>query len=970
MSKTNILTPSPADPEKFDPGASTLDPAIFKIMADTAPVIILLLDTQGVIQHVNPYFERLCGYRLDEIKGKDWFTSFLPARDHDRMRALFESAIHDLPIRGNINPIITSSGEEREIEWHAQAMRTPKGDIASLLSIGLDITARKQAEDARNLSEQRLQLAVQSAHLGIYDHDYNTDTIYWSPELRTIYGFGPDETATIERMMERVLADDRDRLAAAIAEAHDPAGNGSFGIEFRIRRDDGEIVWLDARSQTIFEGEGEDRRKIRTIGVLTDVTQSKRDQRTLQMMKFSIDHMGDKVTWINSEAKVLYANIAACESLGYTEEEMLHMSVPDFDPDFPVEAWPQHWEDLKKYKSFTFESRHRTKDGRIYPVEISINYMRFEDEEYNCGYARDISKRKQIEEELRIAATTFDTQEAILITDHHATILRVNQAFQDMSGYSADELIGKNPRIFKSGRHDADFYRSMWSELVKSGRWSGEIWDRRKNGEIYPKAVTITAVYDDRQQVSNYVSVSRDISRIKETEREIHQLAFYDQLTKLPNRRLLLDRLRHTMAGSARHDWHAALIFLDLDHFKTINDTQGHLMGDRLLIEAARRLKGCVRESDSVARLGGDEFVVVLEELSRNADEAAAQAELIVEKIRGELCKPYALNNYDYISTASIGINLFRGQQESVEDLLKHADIAMYQAKTAGRNAVRFYDPAMQTAIDARVDLEDELRQALAKQQFRLHYQIQVDKSRRPLGAEVLLRWAHPKRGLVPPADFIVITEDTGLIVPIGLWVLQTACEQLKAWRHDTLTRDLILAVNVSAKQFRQADFVSQVKRILLETGAPPSHLKLELTESTVLENIDDTITKMRELKLLGVSFSMDDFGTGYSSLQYLKMLPLDQIKIDRSFVRDITFDPNDDAIVQTIIAMSKALGLNVIAEGVETETQREFLERHDCPAFQGYLFGKPLPQEQFEDLLRAQPRNAKSRNGTNSFDI
>lgn len=955
MSIINKSSAQGSDAREFDHVPSMLDPAIFKLMADTAPIIILLLDTRGIIQHVNPYFEQLTGYRLNEIKGKDWFTTFLPTDDREHIRTLFHSAIQDFPVRGNINPIVTSSGEQREIEWHGQAMRDASGNVTALLSIGQDITTRRQAEEARILSEQRLQLAVRSGRIGIYDHDHATDILYWSPELRDMLGFSADEPATIGRFMDRVLSEDRDRVAAAIEQAHNPAGDGSLDIEFRIDCGNGEILWLNTRSQTIFEGEETKRRKTRTAGVVTDITQRKRDQRALQMMKFSIDHMGDKVTWINSEAKVLYANIAACQSLGYTQEEMLRMGVPDFDPDFPVEAWPQHWEDLKKHKSFTFESRHRTKDGRIYPVEISINYMRFEDEEYNCGYARDISKRKQMEEELRIAATTFESQEAILITDQNANILRVNQAFQDMTGYSANELIGENPRILKSGRHDTAFYQAMWSELLNAGKWSGEIWDRRKDGEIYPKYVTITAVYDDRHQVTNYVSVARDISQIKQSENEIHQLAFYDYLTQLPNRRLLLDRLQHTITGSARHGWYATLIFLDLDHFKTINDTQGHLMGDRLLVEVARRLKSCMRETDCIARLGGDEFVVVLEELSSNVNEAVTQTELIVEKIRDELGKPFVLKNYDYVSTASIGINLFRGHQENADDLLRHADIAMYQAKMAGRNTMRFYDPAMQIAIEARADLEDELRQALIKQQFCLHYQIQADKQRRPLGAEVLLRWEHPKRGLVSPSDFIIMTEETGLIVPIGLWVLQTACVQLKSWQQNTLTCDLTLAVNVSAKQFRQNDFVAHIKRILLETGARPSRLKLELTESTILENVEDAITKMHELKQLGVSFSMDDFGTGYSSLQYLKRLPLDQIKIDQSFVRDITFDPNDAAIVQTIIAMSDALGLNVIAEGVETEEQRAFLDQHKCQAFQGYLFGKPLPLDKFEDLLLTQ---------------
>ncbi|BAN34278.1 diguanylate cyclase/phosphodiesterase with PAS/PAC sensor(s) [Sulfuricella denitrificans skB26] len=568
------------------------------------------------------------------------------------------------------------------------------------------------------------------------------------------------------------------------------------------------------------------------------------------------------------------------------------------------------------------------------------------------GIYENITERKHLEEEMRIAAITFETQEAILITDSDAKIMRVNPAFQEITGYSKEEVIGQNPRILQSGRHDAAFYQAMWAALRDTGKWSGEVWDKRKNGEIYPKSMTITAVYDDNQQVSNYVAVFTDISQRKQSEQEIHQLAFYDPLTQLPNRRLLMDRLQQAMAVSARSGRHGALLFLDLDHFKIINDTRGHAMGDLLLIEVARRLQTCVREGDSVARLGGDEFVVVLEELSSRQDEAATLTELVAEKIRNKLSQPYALKEYECHTTPSIGISLFHGHLESVDDLLQHADVAMYQAKAAGRNAIRFFDPQMQTALDMRADLEADLRHALEKRQFRLYYQIQVDRLHRPLGAEVLLRWAHPERGLVFPDQFIPLAEETGLIVPIGLWVLETACTQLKAWQRDALTRDLTVAVNVSARQFHQANFVAQVQRVLLESGAPPAQLKLELTESVVLENIEDTIGKMHEIKKLGVSFSMDDFGTGYSSLSQLKRLPLDQIKIDRSFVRDIAFDSNDAAIVHATIAMSQALGLNVIAEGVETEAQREFLDHHGCHAFQGYLFSKPVPLEQFEELL------------------
>jgi diguanylate cyclase (GGDEF)-like protein len=416
-----------------------------------------------------------------------------------------------------------------------------------------------------------------------------------------------------------------------------------------------------------------------------------------------------------------------------------------------------------------------------------------------------------------------------------------------------------------------------------------------------------------------------------------------------------MDRLHQAFAVSARNRQRGAIMFLDLDHFKTLNDTKGHEIGDLLLIEVAARLSSCVRDGDTVARLGGDEFVVVLETLGSKAPEAATQAERVAEKIRAALSQPYQLKERIHHTTSSIGIVMFKGHQDSVEDLLKYADIAMYQAKKAGRDTIRFYDPETQSAIEARADMETELRLALENRQFQPYYQIQVDSSHRPLGAEVLLRWIHPERGLISPVQFIPLLEESGMIVPVGLWVLQAACAQLRAWQSSALTRDLTLAVNVSAKQFRQPDFVVRVQRVLLESGAKPSLLKLELTESMVLENVENTIAKMRELKLLGLSFSMDDFGTGYSSLQYLKQLPLDQIKIDRSFVRDIAADANDAAIVQAIIAMSDALALNVIAEGVETEEQYEFLDGHGCHAFQGFLFGKPLPLDQFEASLQRE---------------
>ena len=832
-----------------------------------------------------------------------------------------------------------------------------------------------------------------------------------------------------------------------------------------------------------------------SFNFMTDQMQAARqhEAEVLNELLVMLNTSGEGYWKVDQSGYIVEVNDVYCHTTGYARDEIIGAHVSRFEAiEQTPEAVAAHIQLVVERGSDRFITRHRHRDGHLVDIEVTASFIA--ETNYLIVFLRDVTERKQAEEQsakaaedLRIAAIAFETQAAIVITDSTPKILRVNRAFEEITGYTAAEAIGQNPRILSAPeiRKSKAFYEEMWADLLSKGKWSGEVLDKRKNGAIYPKWLTITAVAAPDGTLTHYVgsffditerrkaeqalrnsreNLDRllnsmaegmygvdtdgnctfvnqsflkmlgyqndnevlgkhmhelihhshadgsphpaneckaygayrlnqsinvfdevfwrkdgvaipveywshpimvgdvvtgaivtfvDITERKKAEEDINRLAFYDPLTNLPNRRLLQDRLQQAMAVSTRSGRHGALLFLDLDHFKTINDTQGHTMGDLLLIEVARRLQSCVREGDSVARLGGDEFVVVLEELSLQPDEAATQTELVAEKIRSELGQPYMLESYEGHITPSIGITLYSGHLESVEDLLMHVDIAMYQAKAAGRNAIRFFDPQMQMALDVRTVLETRLRSALARQQFRVYYQAQVGSRGKVTGAEVLLRWEHPEVGLVSPAQFIPLTEETGLIVPIGLWVLETACAQLKTWQHDALTRDLTLAVNVSAKQFRQADFVAQVQRVLLASGAKPSHLKLELTESTVLENVDDTIAKMREIKMLGVSFSMDDFGTGYSSLQYLKRLPLDQIKIDQSFVRDIISDPNDAAIVQTIIAMTEALGLNVIAEGVETEAQRDFLDKHRCHAFQGYLFSKPVPVEGFEALLK-----------------
>jgi diguanylate cyclase (GGDEF)-like protein/PAS domain S-box-containing protein len=562
-------------------------------------------------------------------------------------------------------------------------------------------------------------------------------------------------------------------------------------------------------------------------------------------------------------------------------------------------------------------------------------------------------EKRAFKADLRIAASAFEAQEGLMITDANGVILRINQALSNTTGYAAEEMVGQTPHMLKSGRHDADYYRAMWNSISRTGTWQGEIWNRRKNGETYPVWLTISAARGDDGIATHYVGAQLDITERKAAEEKIRQLAFYDPLTQLPNRQLLLDRMHRALALTARHERNGALLFIDLDHFKAINDTLGHAMGDLLLQQVAKRLTACVRESDTVARLGGDEFVVMLESLSDHPADVIAQVEEVGEKILAALSQPYQLNAQTFRSSSSIGATLFIGEGHEVEELLKQADIAMYQAKQAGRNALRFFDPQMQHSINARASLEGELYKALEQNQFQLHYQIQVNNVHQPVGAEALIRWAHPERGLVSPAQFIPLAEETGLILSIGEWVLETACAQLKAWELNKQTRKLVLAVNISARQFHQPDFVAQVHAIVQRYSINPGLLKLEPTESLLLEDTEATVATMKGLKSVGIQLSLDDFGTGYSSLQYLKLLPLDQIKIDQTFVRDIATDPNDAAIVQTIIAMSKTLGLDVIAEGVETDAQREFLAMSGCYNYQGYLFGKPSPIAQFEASLQ-----------------
>lgn len=657
---------------------------------------------------------------------------------------------------------------------------------------------------------------------------------------------------------------------------------------------------------------------------------------------------------LSSEGEIIEVNLTATRLLGIDRNNLLNRHFAALVAPNDGDRWHLLFKSTLKYKGERKNLGLMLKrDNSFFHARLDcISIMSDDQTSALLITVTDITESKHAEEESRIAAVAFEAQEGIMITNADKVILRVNRAFSEITGYSPEELIGRTPSAFQSEDHNPDFYANIWETVNRAGSWQGEIRGRRKNGETYPKWLTLTAVKDDNGTITHYVGSHTDISSRKASEEEIRQLAYYDPLTALPNRRLLLDRLHHALAASARNKKYGALLFIDLDNFKSLNDHLGHDLGDLLLQQVAQRLIACVREGDTVSRQGGDEFVVMLEELSENAEEAAAKAKTIGEKIIASLNQAYQLNSHEYLSTSSIGITLFINHLHTINVLLKRADIAMYEAKASGRNTLRFFDQDMQKAVTARAALEADVRNALSKKQFKLYFQPQACHDGQIIGAEILLRWEHPTRGFVPPDEFIPLTEEIGLIVPIGQWVLETTCAQLKRWGSHVQTRNLQLAVNVSARQFRQDDFTGQVCRMLNKTGIKAGCLKLEFTESLVFDDIDNTIVKINILKKKGVSFSMDDFGTGYSSLTYLTQLPFDQLKIDQSFVQNIGIKPADTVIVQTIIGMADNLGMDIIAEGVETEEQRSFLELHGCRAYQGNLIGKAMPLEEFERFL------------------
>ncbi|RZT75783.1 PAS domain S-box-containing protein/diguanylate cyclase (GGDEF)-like protein [Azospira oryzae] len=812
-----------------------------------------------------------------------------------------------------------------------------------------DITERKLAEEEYRRQSTQLRAVLQNMPQGISVFDEHLRLQLWNEGMREVLGL------PAEALYRGVPFEDLVRYPAQRGEygPGDPEQHvqerKALAMQFKPHRF--ERTRLDGRT-TLVQGEPlfDDGQLTGFITTYTDISESKRNEQALRnqnaILQNILENLPDGVSLYDPEQRMIACNerfrtlLDLPDTLfaqGYpTLEDMVRFNARrgEYGPGDEERRTRGVLRALQRPNN-TAVLRERP-DGTV----LEIRQVNLGDGSTIIIYT-DITARHRAEAELKLAEKVFaNSPEAIMICDQGNRIISVNRAFCDITGYAQEEVLGQDPRMLASGRHDKDFYRQMWEILRDTGAWAGEIWDRRKNGEIYPKWMTINAVHDTQSgALTHYITLFSDITERKETEARIHHLAHHDPLTGLPNRFTLEARLEQSLADARRHGHKVAVMFMDLDRFKTINDSLGHAVGDSLLMEIAHRLRSAVRESDTVARLGGDEFVVVLPDVE-GANDAAHVAGKIIEDVARSL----RVGAHELHTSASIGISLYPDDGETVPTVMQNADTAMYHAKAIGRNNFQFFASAMNRAATERLELERKLRQAMVNDELELHFQPQFALAAdRVTGVEALLRWRHPEDGLIPPDRFIPIAEETGLIVGIGDWVLQAACRQLKAWLDQGLP-PLRMAVNLSTRQLKEKDFPSRVAAILQETGLPAVLLELEITESGVMERPEEAITTLQALNDMGVTLAIDDFGTGYSSLSYLKLFPIDRLKIDRSFVRDIERDPDDAAIARGTIALAHSLGLEVVAEGVETSAQLDMLAADGCDEVQGYFFSRPLP--------------------------
>lgn len=800
-------------------------------------------------------------------------------------------------------------------------------------------------------SPELLSLLERSAGAGCWVQDFATGGMAWTDALFGLLELQAGQDAARELSDIAVPESQEAVRAALLACRHDAQ---PFDLEMQAVTATGRRLWLRASGQAQRGSHGE---VLGVQGTLVDLSEKKQSEqeslRVLMQLSTTLASINEAFATLDREGRFTYVNLESERLLGIKGARLLGQRI---------------WDALDDAGSGRLQREllHCLESGQDAEFEVSfapqacwLELRAYSFAEGLAVYFRDVTERRSSQEQLQLLQTSISRlNDIVLIADAgedggEPRIVFVNDAFQRLTGYTDAEVMGRSPRLLQGPLTRQTELDRIAQTLKGSQPVRAELTVYKKDGDQFWLELEIVPVEQTQGGLAHWVAVGRDITARKATDDEIEHLAFYDTLTGLPNRQLLMERLTRALSKEALKKGLGALMFIDLDHFKVLNDTLGHAKGDLLLQKVATRLSGCVRSHDTVARLGGDEFVVMLEDLASDPESALSKTRVIGHKILQALSEPYDLSGHPYHGTCSVGVTQFHAGQGSIGDLLRQADLAMYQAKGTGRNALCFFDPAMQAAATANAALNTELRQALHEHQFVLHYQPQVGRDNRMIGVEALLRWQRQGR-LAMPDEFVAQAEESGLIMPLGAWVLETACAQIAAWAERPETASFSVAVNVSVRQFRNPEFVDQVMGVIKRTGIPPQRLKLELTESLLASDIEVTIAKMGMLKDAGVTLSIDDFGMGYSALSYLKHMPLDQLKIDRTFVKDVLTDPNDAAIARTIIGLAQSLGLAVMAEGVETQAQRDFLARHGCECYQGFLFCKPLPIKALEPFIEA----------------
>ena len=867
--------------------------------------------------------------------------------ERERLRAAVERTLHDgdpyeLELR-----LRTAKGREIWVKTNGNRVMDQDGRPRLLGSIQ-DVTGRVQASHALRASEARFRSVFDSAPLGIAVLDRDGRQVMANPALQRFLGYDAKELTAL-RFADYTHPDDLDDDVAIYRELIE-GKRSRYTRDKRYLRKDGTVVWGRVTVALIRDDADQ---PLHTIGMILDLGEQLAAEHALRESERKYRTLFESASegmWIIQDGRYVSVNAAALRMLGYADASLVLGKRPrDLSPSVQADGEETALKEQRimaqslKGGTQRFEWEHRRADGGLLPVEVTLMPVELGGEPALFVTWHDLTGQRAAEKREIQARTVFEnTSEGIIITDQEQRILAVNRAFTEITGYSEQEVLGEKPTLLRSGRHDESFYQAMWATLGTTGQWRGEFWNRRSNGDIYPQLSTISEVRDQAGRLTNYVAVFGDITQLKRSEEELYRLAHRDALTGLPNRTLLRARLEQSLSRASRDGAMLALLFLDLDLFKNVNDTLGHPVGDALLQSVAAAMATKIRAADSIARLGGDEFVVLMEDI----DEPNMAAQL-ARRLLEVFAEPFDAGGRELYITASIGISIFPMDGEDMDALLSNADVAMYQAKEHGRNTYRFFEPSMTEGAIERLRLENALRGALARDELTLVFQPQVKLANGCMyGAEVLLRWHHEELGEVSPARFIPVAEELGLIAQLGAWVLEQSCAQLAAWDQQGFLMPR-LAVNLSVQQLERADLLDSIESVLARTGIEGDRLELEVTESMLMRHAEQVISNLRALRELGITIAVDDFGSGFSSLGYLKTLPINRLKIDKSFVSHLTQDPNDDAIARAVIALGHGLGLDVLAEGVETEAQAAFLRHEHCSEAQGFLFGRPMTAAQ-----------------------